>query len=331
MIDAAGFLLGALVIFLTGRRLSYYGEVISELSGISKAWTGLVLMAMVTSLPELMSGISSAAIVKSADLAVSDIFGSCAFNLCILALLDALVPEKKSILSKASSSHILAAALGLILFVLAGLGLVMPEDIILTPSIGITSLLFLLIYLLSIRMIFRFQKQTATKEKVISKETGEQVTLRKAVVRYILFASIIVVAALSLPFFAERIAENTGLGKSFVGTLFLAASTSLPEVAVSIAAVRSGSIDMAVGNLFGSNIFNFLVLFIDDLAYTDGHILKNAAEVNIVSVFSIILMTAIAIIGLTYKVGKKRFLLAYDALMIATVYILNLVWLYTHS
>ncbi|WP_290792400.1 hypothetical protein [Flavihumibacter sp. UBA7668] len=84
---------------------------------------------------------------------------------------------------------------------------------------------------------------------------------------YIGFALIIIVAALALPFFAEHIAESAGLIKSFVGTLFLAASTSLPEIAVSIAAVRMGALDMAIGGLLGSNIFNILILSIDDLFY----------------------------------------------------------------
>ncbi|MBL0097999.1 MAG: hypothetical protein IPP46_17010 [Bacteroidetes bacterium] len=74
--------------------------------------------------------------------------------------------------------------------------------------------------------------------------------MSQAAWRYAGFALIIIGAALFLPHFAEGIAVHTGLGKSFVGTLFLAISTSL-EIAVSIAALRIGAVDMAVGNLLG--------------------------------------------------------------------------------
>ncbi|MBK9466366.1 MAG: hypothetical protein IPN56_16635 [Chitinophagaceae bacterium] len=71
--------------------------------------------------------------------------------------------------------------------------------------------------------------------------------------------------AVFLPYFGEHIASETGLGNSFFGTLFIAAATSLPELVVSLAALRMGSTDMAVGNLLGSNIFNMFILGIDDI------------------------------------------------------------------
>src|SRR5688572_15143343 len=106
----AGFLFCAIVIFFAGRKLSYYGDILSDITGMGKAWVGLILMASVTSLPELVVGISSSAIIQSADLAVGDVLGSCAFNLGILALLDALVPRHRHLFSMASPNHILAAA-----------------------------------------------------------------------------------------------------------------------------------------------------------------------------------------------------------------------------
>ena len=327
MLDFLGFLLCAVVIFWAGRKLSHYGDLLADLTGMGKAWIGLILMAAVTSLPELMVGISSSAILESADLAVGDILGSCAFNLGILALMDAFVPKTKPLLGSASPSHVLAAALGLILITTAGVALYLPSDLVISPGIGLTSILFMVIYLFSVRIIYQYN--TKSKNALVAEEhhaTG--ITLKTTIAWYALYATIIVLAALLLPSFAEKIAERTGLGKSFVGTLFLAASTSLPEIAVSIAAVRMGSIDLAIGNLLGSNLFNVFILFIDDLFYTKGHLLKDAADVNMVSVFSVILMSAVAIIGFTYRNTEKRYLLAWDALLIFIIYILNIVLLY---
>jgi cation:H+ antiporter len=141
-------------------------------------------------------------------------------------------------------------------------------------------------------------------------------------------ALIVIGAALILPHFVEQISIQTRLNKSFTGTILLAASTSLPEVAVSIAAIKMGAIDMAVGNLLGSNLFNIFILAIGNFFYRKGHILVDASESHLVSVFAIITMTAIVIIGLTYRLKNKAFFLAWDTLLIVIMFIFNIIILY---
>ena len=222
-----GFAICATIIFLAGKRLSFYGDLLAELTGMGKAFIGLILMAGVTSLPELMVGISSAAIVQSADLAVGDIVGSCAFNLGILSIMDVFTPKGRPLFSSVSQSHILAASFGILLIVMVGFGLFLEDDMILTPSIGLTSISFVLMYFLAMKTIYNYQKEHPSTEASNHAESNS-LTLRQVILRYAGFASIIIVAALALPYFAEHIAESTGLGKSFVGTFFLAISTSLP-------------------------------------------------------------------------------------------------------
>ena len=148
MASILGFIFCAAIIFVAGKKLSYYGDLIARKTGWGRAWIGLTLMATVTSLPELMVGISSSAIVESADLAVGDVLGSCAFNLAILAMLDILLPRHEHLFFIASSSrHILSAALGMILIALTGLSLFLPQTLILLPGIGMMSMAFVIIYL----------------------------------------------------------------------------------------------------------------------------------------------------------------------------------------
>lgn len=330
--DYIGLVICAAIIFYCGKNLSFYGDLIAELTGFGKAWMGLILLASVTSLPELMVGISSAAIIQSADLAVGDILGSCAFNLGILAVMDVFVPKHQPLFGIASSSHVMAAGMGIILIAMAGVGIFMPQDIVLTRWVGITSFLFIIIYFVSIRIMYRFeQKRKSTETLHKASEKPGSISLKQAVWKYLLFAIFTIIAALFLPYFAERVAEQTGLGKTFVGTLFLAASTSLPEIAVSFAAIRMGAIDLSVGNLLGSNLFNILVLAIDDMVYTKGYLLKDAHESNLISVFATIIMSAIAIIGLAYHSTTKRFRMAWDAILIFCVYMVNLILLYRFS
>lgn len=320
-----GFLACAILIFFAGRKLSQYGDQLAEATGISKGWIGIILMASVTSLPELMVGISSAAIVSSADLAVGDIIGSCAFNLGILAMLDAFIPKRQPLFGLASPSHILNAGLGIILLSLVGLAMYIPHEVALTPWIGLSSVLFILVYFISVRIIYKNEHNHHAP--VLHKEATKK-PLSGILIPYAGFATVIIVAGLALPYFAEQIATQSGLKKSFVGTLFLAASTSMPEVAVSITAVRMGSIDLAVGNLLGSNIFNILILAIDDLFYKKGLLLQHASPVHLISILSTILMSAVVVIGLSYHAKGKRFFLAWDAILIFLIYLVNLLLIY---
>lgn len=330
MLYISGFLFGAAIIFFSGKKLAYYGDLLAEKTGMSRGWIGLILMASITSLPELMVGISSSAIVQSADLAVGDVLGSCAFNLGILAILDAFIPKHQPLFGIASPNHLLNAGLGIILVTLVGFALFLPHDYPVSPWIGLSSIIFIFVYLISVRVMYKNEKNHNKVNEVntAGKQGANGVKLRHIIAMYTLFASLIIVAALSLPYFANHIAEITGLGKSFVGTFFLAVSTSLPEIAVSIAAVRMGFIDLAVGNLLGSNIFNVLILAIDDLVYPKGLILKDASDFHLISVMSTILMAAVVVIGLSYRAKGKRYFLAWDAAIIFLVYILNLFFLY---
>lgn len=323
LVPLSGFSIAAVIIFFAGKRLSYYGDLLAEQTGMGKAWTGLILMSAVTSLPELMVGVSSSVIVQSPDLAVGDILGSCAFNLCILAFMDFFTPKNNPLFNAASKTQVLAGLFAIILLSLVGLGLFLEEEMVLIPYVGLTTVSFGVIYFISLKTIFEYQRQlVGTPQSEPSH--SEQLALKSIVLRYSLFALIIVLAALSLPYFAEQIAQASGLSQSFVGTLFLAISTSLPEIAVSLAAVRMGSIDLAIGNLMGSNLFNVFILFLDDLVYTKGHLLKDASDNHLLSVFFVVLMSAVACIGFVFPRRQKRTLVSITSFVILLLWLINM-------
>src|SRR5690606_17206345 len=103
---------------------------------------------------------------------------------------------------------------------------------------------------------------------------------------------------------------------------FIATSTSLPELVVSFAAAKRGALDMAIGNLFGSNLFNIGILAIDDFAYTKGPLLSSLKGDHIVTASAAIVMTAIAIIGLIYRSTGKRFWFGWDSIAVLGVFVL---------
>ena len=325
------FLACTLAIVYSGTRLSRYGDIIAEKTGLGKTWIGVILMASVTSLPELVTGLSSVTYADVPNIAVGDVLGSCAFNMLILALLDAIY-KPMPISAKAHHGHVLSAGFGILLLSIVALSISSGENIPPLGWIGLYSLLFVSIYLVAMRSVYFYEKrQIAAFVTEIAEELKyKDISTKDAVVHYAVNAVIVIIAALFLPMIGESIAEATGLGQTFVGNVLIALSTSLPEVVVCIAAVRMASVDLAIGNLFGSNIFNIFILAIDDIFFIKGPILSFANPNHIISALSAIAMTAIAVIGLTYRAEKKRLFLAWDSIAIIMVYISNIMLLY-HS
>jgi cation:H+ antiporter len=326
-----GFILCAALITYSGTRLSKYGDIIAELTGMGKAWMGLIMMAAVTSLPELFTGFSAIVLIDSPNIAVGSIMGSLSFNLLILAVLDYFVPGKP-LSSVVTKSHVLAGFFGMILIIISIIGILYGD---LMPDIGWFStfpVLLILIYIITIRVIYKNEQKLATTTNQAStldfNKKHKEITLRVAIRRYVLYAILVVIGSLLLPYFADNLAKVTGMSESFIGTLLVAATTSLPELVISIAAVRLGSIDMAVGNLLGSNIFNMLVLALNDLLYTKGELLLMSDPNHVLSGLVTLLMTAVVGISILIGPTKKRFILGIDALILIILYLSLILALY---
>jgi cation:H+ antiporter len=156
--------------------------------------------------------------------------------------------------------------------------------------------------------------------------------LRAAVARYMAAAAVVLIAGALLPFVAKGIAVEMGWHQSFVGTLFVAFVTSLPEVVVTVAALQLGAIDMAIGNLFGSNLFNIAVLAIDDIFFLPGPLFDSVSGIHAISAFSAIMMTGVAIVGLLYR-PRSRVLktVGWASIFLFTVYLVNTYILYLYG
>ncbi len=330
MFDWIAFLLCSAAILYAGAKLSRYGDVIAEKTGLGGTWIGVLLMASVTSLPELVTGISAVTYSPSPDIAVGSVTGSCVFNLLILGLLD-VIEREKTLSARAHHGHIIAGGFGIALLCLVGISLFLGKRISPVGWIGWYSIIILAVYALAMRMIFVYEKRQIAgfiDERAAQAKYGG-ISLRSAVTNYGWNAFLVTAAAIFLPGIGERIALSSGLGETFVGSAFIAMATSLPEVVISVAAVRMGAIDLAIGNLLGSNIFNIFVLAVDDLFYARGPLLSDAGGGHIISVLSAITMTSIAIIGLTYRSERKLLFLAWDSLAIILMYLIYLMLLYS--
>jgi cation:H+ antiporter len=327
----AQFVATALVIVLAGVRLARYGDVLGEKSGLGRSWIGVVLLAATTSLPELFTGFGATAVAALPEIAIGDVLGSCMFNLVIPSMMDAIHPE--SISARAHQGHTLSIGFGLLLIGVAGVGLAGGPRLPAVAWVGLYSPALIALYLVAMRFIFAHEQARVAREaqEVAAELEYADISLRGAILHYVIAAVVIVAAALWLPRLAAELARQTGLAEGFVGSLFVAITTSLPEIVVSITAVRIGAVDLGVGNVLGSNLFNLVILGLDDLFYTRAPLLADAAPGHRVSIVAIVMMNALFLIGLTYKALTKRFVVNWDTGAIAAVYVLAVALSYLMS
>ncbi|MFQ5442464.1 MAG: sodium:calcium antiporter [Thermodesulfobacteriota bacterium] len=323
------FIACSAAILYSGTMLSKYGDVIAEKSGLGRMWIGVILMALVTSLPELINNVSSVTIAGVPDIALGDIMGSCVFNIFIIAVMD-FMQGRGSIFRSADTGHELTAGFGIVLIGMV-LFFKLAEGVF--PALGTIGLytpIIIILYFAAVRSTFRFEK----KKAVARKETAvirnyDHVSTREGVVKYALNAAVIIAAATFLPFIGGSIAAQTGLGKTFVGASFIALTTSLPELVVSAAALRIGAADLAIGNIFGSNLFNILIIAVGDIFYIKGPLLRDVSTNHVITGVIAVMMTAIAITGLTYRSKKKTAAgISWEAASLTVLFLTNLFVLY---
>jgi len=318
------FAICLILIGVAGTRLALYADAIAEKTGMGGSWVGVVLLASVTSLPELATGISSVTVAGVPDIAVGDILGSCVFNLFILAILEMMI-RSESIYRKASQGHILSSGFGIILIGIIGLGIILSagEGKVAVGHVGVYSFVLVGFYIFSMRTVFRFEKQLAEELTSQVPENYAHMTLRQTLLRYLGAALVVVFAGIWLPFIGAELAVQMQWNESFVGTLFVAFVTSLPELVVTIAAVRIQALDMAVGNVLGSNLFNTVIIAVDDFFYLPGPLLADVEQSHIVSALVAIVMTGVVVVSLFYRTRRMRHVVSWSGLTLIALYILN--------
>jgi len=326
------FLAGAGLIILAGTRLSRYADQIADRTGLSGGFIGFILLATVTSLPELAVSATSIVAVGSPDLAVGGLLGSNTFNLAIIVLLDILY-RSGPLLQKVYPGHVLSAGLG-VMFIGTVSALILFYEhggVVEIFGIGLNSFIFVAIYLIAVRLIFRYDRRSRTGAED-GRKPGRKGGLGTLGMKTATAAVVIMAVGIWLSITGEKIAAATGWGESFVGSLFLAAATSLPEAVVSIGALRLGRADMAVSNLLGSNLFNMLTIALCDVLYRPGALLASVSPAGIMSGLTALVMTGIVITALVYRTGTKSALrIGIEALALGFVYLTGSYFLFVLS
>lgn len=323
------FLISAAIVVAAAVKLAEYGDVIATRTRLGGVFVGTIFLAGATSLPEMVTAISSFA-ADVPNLAAGNFFGSNMVNMLLLAIVD-MINYQVPLLRRVAITHTLTAALSTTLMILSAFFILADIDILI-GWVGLDSLILIVIYFGGVWLIQEEGQLAAGTTSQIAVAVSEDFpSLQRGVLGFSAAAAILVLVVPQLVKASSDLATITGLGTSFVGTAFLSVITSLPELLAALAAARIGALDLAAGNLFGSSVFNMLGVGLADIFYVHGRFLgaidPNFALVGLLG----LLLTNMALMGNLARIERKVLFIELDALGIILVYLVGMYFLFVRG
>ncbi len=195
--------------------------------------------------------------------------------------------------------------------------------------LGVDSLLLILVYMGGMWLIWQESRHSGAPVGV--ELDVPSIGLRHAVAGFVVSMAALVVISPWLVLAAKEIALITGLGTGLVGMTLFAFVTSIPEMVAVLVAVRLGAFDMAVGNLFGSNVFNMLALGITDGFYVQGLLFSDINTNFTIAGLIVLLLINLGLIGNLARLERKLWFIELDALLIILTFVGGILLLFRHG
>jgi cation:H+ antiporter len=337
VVNLAIFGTAAAFVWAAGTKLSEYAGAISAHTGIGKALLGLLLLGGITSLPEVAVSLTSA-YSGNAALAVNNILGGVTMQVAILAFADFAIGRRALTSVVPDPVVILQGSLNVLLLSLVPVAILVGD--IPLFGIGVWAWAILGLALFSFYKLAQAEgrrpweptnlKDPEAQHHSSKKAEGEiKDSLRTVIAKTAVAGTVILIAGFFISRTAEAIAEQTGLGASFVGAVLVAISTSLPELSTVLSAVRLGHYTMAISDILGTNLFDIGLLFAIDATTAGEPIFNRVGAFSAVGAMLGIAVTALFLIGLAERRDRTVLRIGVDSAAVLVVFLGGLGLLYT--
>ena len=313
ILSIISFLAGIVLVILGADWLTKGASSLARRFNVSELVIGLTIVALGTSLPELVIS-SGSAIKGSPGLALGNVIGSNIFNgMFILGVVALISPIRFNarMLTREIPFNLLASV---VLLLLSGSMLVGgAQGEFITRNGGLLLFCFLAVF---IRYTFSIPADENDGDEVQERfSVGKVVLYIAAGLAALIFGGNIFVDG------ATDVARLLGLSEAVIGITIVSAGSSLPELAVSVSAARKGSVGLALGNVLGSNILNIFF------------ILGTAATISPISLDSFsmvdyyVLLASSVLIYLVTRFGGKAVITRFEGLLLVSCYVAYTVYL----
>ncbi len=306
------FLLFAFFTVFLSIKLSYYADLLSKTSKVSKALIGGILLAGVTALPEFVTCLSAVFLANPA-LALGDVLGSNFFNIFIIAFFD-LFFLKKFMFRKLSKNHYIVYILLITNYIFMYL---FAHDLLSLSllGIGLPSLIIFITYFIYVRKI------ASNDSKDLEKDSSKNV--KNLPLKLFIAALLMVISSIFLTFLVNKISlMYPAFSSSLIGAILLGITTSLPEVITFYTLITLNNYDLAQANIIGSNLFNLFVLGVSDFFLKGSSIYTYFDNDSLLILKLGILATSLCFIHHFKKFNSKKFLYLLPSLAIVFCYLI---------
>lgn len=339
--NIAIFAVAAAFVWAAGTRLPHYADVIGERTGASHALMGMLLIASVTSMPEVAVSLTAAA-RDNPPLAVNGLLGGIAMQISLLAIADAAIGRGALTAIVPDPVILLQGALNMVLLSIVAAAIVVGDVSVF--GAGLWSWGILGATLLAARQLARAEgrepwsanvsRRQAKESKKESKEGEEGASqdttpLSTLAAKTVAAAAVILVAGFLVSRTGEAIGDQTGIGASFAGVAFLALATSLPDISTVLSAVRMHRYTMAIAEIFGGAMFSVILLFAIDLISGGEPVLNQVGRFSLFGALLCIVLTGIFLAGIAERRDRTILRMGTDSALVLIAYIGGLVLLYS--
>lgn len=318
------FVLGAAIVWWAGVRLPRYVAVLSDRTGWGQGLAGMVVLGGITSLPELATGTSAAAL-GAPLLSLNDILGSASLNLLLLAIADSAIGARPLTSVVARPITLIQGVLGMMMFGVLGLAIGVGEADFGLP-VGLWATLILVGVIMTLLIADRSEKHPRWQvtnpppDEFAEQDGADAMSDARMWLALVLLAAMILAGGMLLANAGEAIARKSDFGLAPVGFLLVAAATSLPEASAITGAMRAQRYQLAVGEIFGSNLFNLAIIFMIDLVAPGPPVLAQAGMFEMAAAMLALLLTGLFVVGLIERRDRTVLRMGEDSIAVIALY-----------
>ncbi len=325
------FIAAAAAVWVAGTRLARYADAIAEHTGIGRAILGMILLGGVTSLPELAVAVT-ATHEGHPVLSINDVLGSAAINVVLLAVADGFIGRRALTSTVPSPAVMLQGALSIGLLAMVAAAVTAGDRLFL--GMGIWSWLMLVAYVAGVALLAnsraanQWTPTAGAPQPARDSQPEHGQPLSRLILLTCVAGAVIIVAGFLLARSGAALAEQTGLGTSFFGAVFLGLSTSLPELSTILAAVRLRQYEMAISDALGTNLFNVTILVLVDALDPGEPVLQQAGRFAAFSALLALLLTATFLVGMLERRDRTVLRMGVDSAVVLVAYVAGVMVLY---
>jgi cation:H+ antiporter len=323
---AAAFVTAAAVIAVAGARLTRIADHLADATGLGEAIFGAVLLGGTTSLPGIVTSVSTAA-QGYPELSVANALGGIAAQTTFLAVADMAHRGANLEHAAASVENLVQGALLSTLVAIPLLAMAGPDLTLL--GIHPASVVLVAAYVFGLKLVRDARSEPLwspsqtprTKLDEPEYEDAEGSALRRLWLTFAGLGLTVAGAGYAVAETGIALADATGISQTIIGGLFTAVATSLPELVTAVAAVRQGALTLAVGGIIGGNAFDVLFVAFADVAYRPGSIYHAMTNDQVFVIALTLVLTGILLLGLLRRERTGIAGIGFESFLVIVLYL----------